>query len=313
MMSGIQPYQRLIFLVYLAFLVGFPLFSNGQISITAEEGFIPFKKIPYIFIKNRGISVPDTGRNVVWDYSHFLPCDNCAFITKFKPIKSGEPRGVDRYIPGQISILGFPLATEEYYGFNEEGDLYAMGYSHGAETIPLKRFSGHRLDKLKVEARNRQARILEYDFPFEYGKTWQTISADTVELLLHLPSVNLEEARLFDFSRDSIEQAIVGYGKLKIPHFEKGEKQVFTYDALLLKKTTWRSTRIEGDLSPKDLDYILGLAGLEQGYVSTCVSYKFYVKEMSLFVVYINDCADKESIDRIRLRTDLSEHPPQGD
>lgn len=306
-----HEYQKLIFSALLAFLVGFPLLSNGQITITAEEGFIPFEKIPYTYIKNRGISFPDTGKNMIWDYSHFLPCDNCESVIKFEPVRKDDLVGIDRSVPGAIKILGFPVKVQEYYGFNEAGDLYRMGERYKTKVLSLKRLSGHRMDKLKVQARDRRMPILEYDFPFEYGKTWQTVASDTIHFVLNGPSVNLEEVHFREINVDSVEQAIVGYGKLKIPYFEKGNKEILTYDALLLKKTAKRILRIEGDLSEESLNYVLSLAGLQQQNISTCVTYKFYVKEMPLFVLTMSDCYSKKTISRIRMRTNLDAHRPK--
>lgn len=285
--------------------------SYGQITITAEDGYIPFEKIPYTYIKNKGTTLPDTGKNVVWDYSHFVPCDNCESIIEYRPNKHKDFSNSERMIPFSRIVLGFRIPSTEFQGLNEEGDLYILGVVAKSQTIPLKRLSGHPMDRLKVEDYENRTAILEYDFPFEYGKKWTTSSADTTRMLLNAPSVNIKDLRIQEIIADTVYQSIEGYGKLTLPYFKDGKTQTFTYDALLLKKVKIQKVRIESELEELEFDNLLQLAGLSRVAESTCLVYKFYVKEMPLFVLTLSDCSETGIIQRARLRTDLDRHPPK--
>lgn len=285
--------------------------SYGQITITATEGEIPVGKFPYTYIKNKGTAFPDTGENVVWDYSHFVPCDNCESITEFQANKDKEFPSSNRIAATLITLLGFPISGTEYYEIDETGDLYRIAEVFKPKTIPLKRITGHPLDKVKVEEHKNINRILEYDFPFEYGKKWTTNSIDTIHFLLNMPSANITNLAVQEINLDTTFQSIIGYGKLKLPYFKHGERQIVTYDALLLKKIITQKIYLEADIDDAQFEELFRLGGVSKYNESTCVSYKFYIRELSLFVLAFSDCSGKGIIQHVRLRTDLDKYTPK--
>lgn len=285
--------------------------SYGQITISGIEGEITVGKFPYTYIKNKGTVFPDTGKNVIWDYSHFVPCDNCESIIEFKANKDKAFPNSNLTASRGINVMGFPIYGTEYYEIDETGDLYRIAEVFKSKTVSLKRITGHPLDKLKIEENEIMNRVLEYDFPFEYGKKWTTTAMDTMYYLLNMPSANITDLTVQEINLDTISQSIVGYGKLKLPYFKHGETQTVTYDALLLKKIDTRKILIEADIDEAQFEELFRLGGLSEYNESTCVSYKFYVRELSLFVLAFSDCSGKGVIQTVRLRTDLDKYPPK--
>ena len=86
-----------------------------------------------------------------------------------------------------------------------------------------------------------------------------------------------------------------------------------SFGILLLKKSNVINIRYESNTSEANLMKVLQLAGLEKESTTDCHSYKFYVREMPLFVLMMRDCAEKGNIERVGLRTDLGDFPPKID
>lgn len=297
---------------FFAILICFFATSNyGQIIITAEEGRIKTEKLPYTFIKNKKADFPETGANVVWDYTYFKPCDNCESFVQFYENDDDNRSEAELKAVGTTSVLGFYLKVTEYLGTDETGDLYKMGKHLKSKTLPLRRITGHPLDRLKIEEYDFRTPILEYDFPFEYGKAWKTERIDTMRFLLNAASINLKGVKIEQISNQITEHEIVGYGKLKLPYFEGDSLKTRVYDALLLKWVAQKNIRFESNVGDERLKSILDLAGLKQRTEAGCIYFKFFVRELSPFIMTMSNCSGGNEIERVRLRTDLEKYPPK--
>jgi hypothetical protein len=287
--------------------------SSAQIIITAENGAIDAEKYPYTYVKNKGTALPDTGQNMVWDYSYFVPCDDCESEISFKKNKDEVGSNIGLYAQSALNVLGVPIPAITYITKNEEGDIFVAGAVYKSRVLPLIRFTGHPMDRLKMEGNQEIVPILELDFPFEYGKKWETIIKDTLSFVLNAPSINMKNIDIYQITKTTTSQEIIGYGQLKLPYFEDSEMQLFTYDALLMKRSSTTNMNFESNTSEANLSKILNLAGIEIESESDCNIYKFYVKELPLFVLSMRDCGEKGNIEWVRMRTNLGEFPPKAE
>lgn len=285
--------------------------SYGQITITAEDGAISAKKYPFTYIKNKGTALPDTGKNIVWDYSYFIPCDDCESDTHIKENKNENFPQADFYAKTAINVLGSQIPAISYLGADDKGDLYTFGTVHKSKTLPLVQFSGHPMDRLIVEESKRLEPILEIDFPMEYDKKWETVTRDTLSFTLTAPSVNMKNIKIYQITKTTVSYEVIGYGQLKLPYFKDGKKEIFTYNALLGMRSAIVNMRFESNTSEANLLKILNLAGLEKEIESNCNTYKFYVKELPLYVLLMRDCAEKGNIEWVKMRADLGAFPPK--
>ncbi len=303
--------KKILFL--LASLCTAAVAGYAQIEITGEQGSPPLgQPVPYTYIKNPGTGLPQGGTGQVWDFSHFLPCDDCLDASLYLPAneQEGLPEGTYQ-TKTKVYTLGHITPYTIFYHQNEEGDIYQVGASFPESILSMQAVSGHPMDQLTLTAQSKQTAILEMDYPLHYGKQWATESKDTFIFYIDAPSINIKRLPLHQWSSYTTQYEIIGSGQLTLPYWEDGQKSTHTYEALLLKYDPVSRLRFTSPAIPdEELAQLLSLAGVSLESENRCEAYKFYIREHPLPVLIFRACSGRGTTERASLQTSLSQFPP---
>lgn len=152
------------------------VFSTGFVSaqpITLVQSNYaavqPGTFLSWNIINTAGISAPERGEDMIWDYSFAQSAG--FFTTEYTiPNNSGFPTATVAQ-PILYSLAGFTVAGESYEETNQQGH-YSLGQSLEAATVEIDLGLG--TGTLDVPAQLSPLYRKEMIFPATYGSTWNT-------------------------------------------------------------------------------------------------------------------------------------------
>lgn len=207
------------------------VFSTGFVSaqpITLVQSNYaavqPGTFLSWNIINTAGISAPERGEDMIWDYSFAQSAG--FFTTEYTiPNNSGFPTATVAQ-PILYSLAGFTVAGESYEETNQQGH-YSLGQSLEAATVEIDLGLG--TGTLDVPAQLSPLYRKEMIFPATYGSTWNTPDSRQV-VRANLTALIYQNTPSELVQHYIVHDSIIGWGTLILP----GQQ---SYEVLLKKRS----------------------------------------------------------------------------
>lgn len=267
--------MRTLFTLSIFLLLAF--YGKAQITIERGDYLIEVNKpVDGWNVDTVGITIPETGPEMVWDYSG-ITYNNPTQFVKLAADNSNFPDANLVEQTTQLALNDLVSVPTDYYEVLTDDDYYTIGRITGATKLPLQALTGGANDSLFYleTVSPYQEPVYFFRFPINYGDSWgYNISLQpNFEVTVAAFGLNRTPASqiITSVSRDSI----VGYGTLILPHPD-GTGTV-SAEVLLMKEELIQTAEylLAGQPAPQ---VMLDLLGVTQGSETKLVSYSFLAK-----------------------------------
>lgn len=270
--------MRTVFTLTIFLLLAF--YGKAQITIERGDYLVEVNKtVDGWNVDTSGISIPERGADMVWDYSGITYTNP----TQFVKLAADNPNFPDANImeqANQLALNDLVSVSTEYFEVLTDDDYYTIGRIVGAAKLPLQALTGGANDSLFYleTVMPYQEPVYFFRFPVNYGDAWgYDISVrPNFEVTVAAFGLNRTPAGqiITSVSRDSV----VGYGTLILPHPD-GTGTVST-EVLLMKEELIQTSEylLAGQPAPQ---VMLDLLGVTQGSETKRTFYSFMAKGLS--------------------------------
>lgn len=266
--------QKVLQFAFLLFIVAFHFQSQGQVKITQADFPRAKEFIDSVrYIQQVGISNPEEGPDLVWDYSALLPGELRTF-EHFDATNDPNFQNVLNYRNSALNFQGFIIENINYEAIDSSG-FYDYGRSIKGVTYSIRQITGGQNDSLHFVGRNEkfEGRIDDLRFPLSYQDMWSNTRIEYFNFELTVAGFGLNKTPGTRKSIINESREVVGYGGLIIPKSDGTPSALM--DVLLVKvnRTRVDSFFLGGAPAPPQL---MAAFGLTQGAVANSQYYNFY-------------------------------------
>lgn len=267
--------MRTLFTLSIFLLVAF--YSKAQITIERGDYLIELNKpVDGWRVGTAGLSIPEIGADMVWDYSGIEYTNPTQFV-KLAADNSNFPDANIMEQSNQLALNDLVTVPTEFFEVLTDDDYYTIGRIVGAAKLPLQVLTGGANDSLFYleTVMPYQEPVYFFRFPVNYGDTWGYDISVQPNFEVTVAAFGLNRTPAGQIITSASRDSVVGHGTLILPHPD-GTGTV-SAEVLLIKKELTQTAEylLAGQPAPQ---VMLDLLGVTQGSETKTTSYSFMAK-----------------------------------